>query len=233
MKERFTLIELLVIQICPSTKLPSTRFRTGRATKIQFTLIELLVVIAIIAILSSLLLPALSMAREQARAISCSMIKKQLAQVSFCYSGDYNGFVPGSHIGALPLCAKLKELHYLPEDSQYYGQKCESSDLIPTSAISKVTIGYNYDLGKKYGSTVYLYLHKFKHTSEIANWACTRGWSNYGGADGEWGWMNIDEFGFVHTKRTSVSYLDGHTGYLSMSQISAMPNYFMEPWRDQ
>ena len=66
----------------------------GRAR--GFTLIELLVVIAIIAVLSSLLLPAISKAKKQAKAAGCASNLHQLGLAMDLYADDSSGFLPGT-----------------------------------------------------------------------------------------------------------------------------------------
>lgn len=82
----------------PHRRHPSPRTGPGLCTRLwgspAFTLLELLLVIAIIAVLASLLLPALNRAKETARTAVCASNARQLAIGASVYSLDYKGKLP-------------------------------------------------------------------------------------------------------------------------------------------
>jgi prepilin-type N-terminal cleavage/methylation domain-containing protein len=64
------------------------------ARRIKFTLIELLIVISIIAILTSMLLPALKKAKETTLKIKCANNQRQVGALWINYMDDYNSVFP-------------------------------------------------------------------------------------------------------------------------------------------
>ena len=129
-----------------------------------FTLLELLIVIAIIAILASLLMPALQKAKEKSRQITCAGNLKQMGQALYLYVDDYKGNITiGAATGADCYASMLGPYLNVTKKIGIGWVNCSNIYHCPSDSI------YTYDYGQNAWSGYTNASRKFRNISEFKN----------------------------------------------------------------
>lgn len=127
-----------------------------RANNHAFTLIELLVVISMIALLISILLPALQQARYAARSMACLSNQRQIGIAMVAYTGDYRGYFPfneGQSYWYSPLTMARElvvEGNYLPASGTGWGHTYAMQCPLDSNQWNSAALGNAYARSYRY-----------------------------------------------------------------------------------
>ncbi len=203
----------------------------------RFTLIELLVVIAIIAILASMLMPALANARAKAEAISCLNQLKQITLSTLMYTSDNRERLPILEPYTAGRVSYLQDRidPYLNSDPSWL---CPSASYnctygVPAKYVTSRGVSYgvnetltycNYtDNLDRFGRAPSRpqRLGMVKRHSEIYLWTDSAFYTNWfrnsSGIDNG----GINRMRFPHNEGFNVAFLDGHVSWFREVQARA------------
>ncbi|MBU0478636.1 type II secretion system GspH family protein [bacterium] len=183
-------------------------------TRAGFTLLELLVVIAVIGLLASMLLPALSKAREMGRRAKCMSNLRQLGLAFQMYTSDYDGFLPNYRDGSTIWFNMLANDGYIEytaskDNSLLWCPSAKSDEKAYFETTAHTVYAYNRGLSGKKESQI-------KYSSKAAL-LVDGGLDLYYVTYYTAGWFSNS---YRHNEKCNHVFLDGHIESLSAEDVS-------------